>query len=197
LGDAWGQTSHLDIDKLMATNEKKKKEFRLLGFNKGQVIFKEDQAATHAYLIRSGKVAIYKDVDGHKVFVAFMVPGQILGEMAIITGESRSATAEAAEYSELLVMDQDTLQNALDDVLPIIKALLNQLITRIKRTDKINPPRAGAVTKSQQRIDELERSIRAIHGEAKDWLLAHPEMDANSKQCLDMISHTCERTLQS
>ncbi len=176
---------------------KKKKEFLQRGFNQGQVIFREDQPATNAYLIRSGKVAIYKNVEGHKVFVAHMIPGQILGEMGIITGEPRTATAEAAEYTELLVMDQETLQNALDDVLPIIKALLNQLISRIKRTDKKNPPRVAAMTRDQQRINELERALRAIHGEAQDWLLAHPNMDANSKKCLNMISYTCEKNLHS
>ncbi len=125
-----------------------KKGFKLLEFNKGQVIFREGQSAKHAYLIRSGKVAIYKDVNGRKVFVAFMVPGQILGEMAIITGEPRSASAEAAEYCELLVMDEKTLQNALNETLPIIKALLNQLIVRINDTDKKKSPPNRGVTKT-------------------------------------------------
>lgn len=174
-----------------------KKGFQILEFNKGQAIFREGQSAKQAYLIRSGKVSIYKDVDGRKVFVAFMVPGQILGEMAIISGEARSASAEAAEFCELLVIDQEILKNALDDTLPIIKALLNQLIARINETDKKNPPRAGAVnvSKSQRRIEELERAVRSIEGEAKDWLLAHPHMDPNSRQCLDIISATCERIL--
>lgn len=163
------------------------------------MIFKEGQSANQAYLIRSGKVSIYKDVDGRKVFVAFMVPGQILGEMAIISGEPRSASAEAAEFCELLVMDQGTLKNALDDTLPIIKALLNQLIVRINETDKKNPPRATAVpiTKNQRRIDELERAIRSIQSETQDWLLAQPNMDPNSRQCLDIISDTCTKILQT
>lgn len=173
-----------------------KKGFKLLEFNKGQVIFREGQTAKHAYLIRSGKVAIYKDVNGRKVFVAFMVPGQILGEMAIITGEPRSASAEAAEFCELLVMDEKTLQNALNDTLPIIKALLNQLIVRINDTDKKNPPRTGASPKQRRRIEELERAIKSIYGEAADWLLAQPNMDPNSRQCLDIISDICRKTLQ-
>lgn len=180
----------------MASEGEQKKGFQLLGFNKGQVIFKEGQSAKHAYLIRSGKVAIYKDVDDRKIFVASMVPGQILGEMAIITGEPRSASAEAAEFTELLVMDQKTLQNALDDTLPIIKALLNQLIVRINETDKKNPPRAGAPNKQQRRMEELERAIKTIHAEAADWLLAHPNMDPNSRQCLDIISTICRKSLQ-
>ncbi len=181
----------------MTQGGEQKKGFQVLEFNKGQVIFREGQSAKHAYLIRSGKVAIYKEVDGRKVFVAFMIPGQILGEMAIISGEPRSASAEAADFCELLVMDKKTLQNALNDTLPIIKALLNQLIARINETDKKNPPRPGAASKNQRRIEELERTIRSIHGEAADWLLAHPNMDPNSRKCLDIITHICERTLRS
>jgi CRP-like cAMP-binding protein len=180
----------------MAYDGEQKKGFQLLGFNKGQVIFREGQSAKNAYLIRSGRVAIYKQVNDRKVFVAFMVPGQILGEMAIITGEHRSASAEAAEFCELLVMDQKTLQNALSDTLPIIKALLNQLIDRINETDKKNPLKTGAATKNQRRVQELERAIRTIHAEAADWLLAHPNMDPNSRQCLDIISNICRKTLQ-
>ena len=180
----------------MTHGGEQKKGFRLIEFNKGQTIFREGQSAKHAYLIRTGKVAIYKDVDNRKVFVAFMVPGQILGEMAIITGEPRSASAEAAEFCELLIMDKQTLQNALQDTLPIIKALLNQLIVRINETDKKNPPKTGAVTKNQRKVAELERAIKSIHGEAADWLLAHPNMDANSKQCLELISNICRKALQ-
>ncbi len=174
-----------------------KQGFRLLEFNKGQAIFKEGQGGRHAYLIRSGKVAIYKEVDGRKVFVAHMVPGQILGEMAIITGEPRSASAEAAEFCELLLMDEKTLHSALDDTLPIIKALLNQLIVRINETDKKHPLGKVGATKNQQRVEELERAVRAIHGEAQDWLLAQPNMDANARKCLDIISTICERAVQS
>lgn len=180
----------------MAHDTDQKKGFQLLGFNRGQVIFREGQSAKQAYLIRAGRVAIYKEVDGRKIFVAHMVPGQILGEMAIITGEPRSASAEAAEFCELLVMDKKTLQNALDDTLPIIKALLNQLITRINETDKKNPPRPGTPTHFQRRIDELEKAVKTIRAEAADWLLAHPNMDPNSRQCLELIGSLCRKTLQ-
>lgn len=181
----------------MTQTLEQKKGFTVLEFNKGQVIFREGDSAKQAYLIRSGKVAIYKDVNGQKNFVAFMVPGQILGEMAIITGEPRSASAEAAEFCELLVMDKKTLQNALGDTLPIIKALLNQLIVRINETDKKNKPLTATTSKDKRRIEELERGLRSILNEAADWQLAQPNMDPNSKQCLDIISTICQRTLRS
>lgn len=181
----------------MTQSSDQKKGFQRLEFNKGQIIFREAQPAKHAYLIRSGKVAIYKDVDGLKVFVAFMFPGQILGEMAIISGEPRSASAEAAEFCELLIIDRKTLQNALNDTLPIIRALLNQLIDRINKTDQKNPPRAGAATKNKRRITELERAIRTIQRESKDCFLTHPTMDPHSRQCLDIINNSCAKILRA
>lgn len=181
----------------MTQTLEQKKGFKLLEFNKGQVIFREGQSAKQAYLIRSGKVAIYKDVNDRKTFVTFMVPGQILGEMAIITGEPRSASAEAAEFCELLVMDKKTLQNALNDTLPIIKALLNQLIVRINETDKKNRPQSMPASKDKRRIEELERGLKAIIDEAADWQLAQPNMDPHSRQCLDIISNISQRTLRS
>lgn len=181
----------------MTQTLEQKKGFKLLEFNKGQVIFREGQSAKKAYLIRSGKVAIYKDINDRKNFVAYMVPGQILGEMAIITGEPRSASAEAAEFCELLVMDKTTLQNALNDTLPIIKALLNQLIVRINETDKKNKPQAMTKNRDQRRIEELERGLKSIIDEAADWQLAQPNMDSQCKQCLDIISNISQRTLRS
>lgn len=65
-----------------------------------------------------------------------MTPGQILGEMAIITGEPRSATAEAKEATELLIINDESFQFLLNKCSPFIKALINQLINRIQATDK-------------------------------------------------------------
>ncbi len=166
-------------------------------FNPGQIIFKEGQPGRHAYLIRTGKVAIFNMVDGHKTQVATMIPGQILGEMAIITGEPRSASAEAEEYCELLVMDKDVLANTLDESLPIIKALLNQMVMRIREADRKNPPEGSHHERGLiNRIHILERTLRSIQDNAADWLLAQPDMDPNARQCLRLISKTCQQNLE-
>lgn len=99
---------------------------------KGQVIFSHGDSGGHAYLIRSGEIALYKTTDGAKQLITHMKPGQILGEMAIITGQPRSATAEALESTELLRIDNETLQFVLNKSTPFIKALINQLIRRIQ-----------------------------------------------------------------
>lgn len=176
---------------------KLKTPIQRLEFNAGKIIFREGQPGHHAYLIRAGKVTIFTTINGRKTKVATMVPGQILGEMAIITGAPRSASAEAAEYCELLVMDKDTLAKTLDETLPIIKALLNQLVKRIQDTERKNPP-AGSERERQliSRIHDLERTMRSIHDNAADWLLAQPDMDPSARQCLQLIRNSCQLQLK-
>ncbi len=177
--------------------EKRSFQFQLIEFNRGQTIFKEGQPGNHAYLIRTGSVSIYKTTEGRKHILSTMVPGQILGEMAIINAEPRSASAEAKEYCQLLVMDEATLTTALDDTLPIIKALLNQLIHRIKETDRKHPVGGNGEDSAQgKRITVLERGIKSIHADIADWLLAQPNMDPGAKQCLNHIARTCQRVMK-
>lgn len=166
-------------------------------FNPGQTIFKEGQSGTHAYLIRTGTVSIYKIVGGKKHHLTTMFPGQILGEMAIINNEPRSASAEAKEYCQLLVMDEKTLTSALEETLPIIKALLNQLIHRIQESDRKHPVGRNERGEIQhKRITTLERGVKSIHADVADWLLALPNMDPSAKQCLQHISKTCQKLMQ-
>jgi len=174
-----------------------KTKIQRLEFNPGQLIFREGQPGHHAYLIRVGKVTIFTTVNGHKTKIATMVPGQILGEMAIITGQPRSASAEAAEYCELLVMDKKTLAKTLDESLPIIKALLNQLVKRIQETERNNPPEGSERERELvSRIHSLERAMRSINDNAADWLLAQPDMDPSARQCLQLIRNTCQLQLE-
>jgi CRP-like cAMP-binding protein/thioredoxin reductase/Fe-S-cluster-containing hydrogenase component 2 len=76
---------------------------------KGQVIFKEGDAADNLYFVRKGSVKISrKDKQGEDVVQTYLPAGSIFGEMAVIDGSPRSATVTAAVQSELLSLDKDT-----------------------------------------------------------------------------------------
>lgn len=184
-------------DQADSSEQKKPFQFQLAEFNPGQNIFKEGQTGRHAYLIRTGTVLIYKTVAGQKHDLATMVPGQILGEMAIINNEPRSASAEAKEYCQLLVMDEATLTTALEDTLPIIKALLKQLIHRIKETDQKHPVGHNNERDDQhKKIMKFERGVKAINADIADWLMALPNMEPGPKQCMEHIAKTCKKLLE-
>ena len=83
-------------------------------FMRGDEIFTQGERAKALYLIQSGEVQIEQRPDsGDTVKLARLGAGAHFGEMAFIDGENRSASATAAEQTELIVFDYDKLSDIL------------------------------------------------------------------------------------
>ena len=68
----------------------------IVTFKKGDVIFRQDDRENFMYEILSGTVGIYKEFETERENkVAELSSGQFLGEMELVEGEPRSATAVA------------------------------------------------------------------------------------------------------
>lgn len=74
--------------------------------SKEQVLFNEGEEGNALYIIRRGKVRIFKPATQGKAEVEIAVLGakQFFGEMALIAEQKRSATAVTVEDSELYVL---------------------------------------------------------------------------------------------
>jgi len=62
----------------------------------GDVIFEEGSTGRELYVVLDGEVEIAKINDGRKNVIVTLGKGEFFGEMAVIDGSSRSATAIAA-----------------------------------------------------------------------------------------------------
>jgi CRP-like cAMP-binding protein len=73
----------------------------------GTILFREGDKGTYMCLIIEGKIDVYKE-DHHdrEKIVAVIGSGKTLGEMAIIDGEPRSATAIVAEPTVLTILTE-------------------------------------------------------------------------------------------
>ena len=74
-------------------------------FDVGDYLFKEGDTGEEAYLIKSGQIKISKQ-DGENGFktLATVGKGNIVGEMALIDGTPRAATAICAEPVTVVVV---------------------------------------------------------------------------------------------
>lgn len=66
-------------------------------FPAGSIIFKEGSVGSHAYVIESGKMAIWREVNGERRTLGIVAEGSIFGEMALIDNQPRMASASAAD----------------------------------------------------------------------------------------------------
>src|SRR6201986_5261758 len=62
----------------------------------GDVIFEEGSTGRELYVVLDGQVEIAKINDGRKTVIVTLGKGEFFGEMAVIDGSARSATALAA-----------------------------------------------------------------------------------------------------
>jgi len=78
-------------------------------FAAGRLIFHEGQPSDFAFLIVSGKVFLTKASPEGTLRLATLGPGEMFGEMGIVDGSVRSATATAGDDTVLEVFDKDRL----------------------------------------------------------------------------------------
>lgn len=76
-------------------------------FDKGALIFSQGDPGDALYGIASGKVRILTSDDkGHEVFLNLLGPGDTFGEIALLDGLERTASAVAVEPSTLVVISR-------------------------------------------------------------------------------------------
>ncbi len=61
----------------------------------GETIFVEGDKGDSMFVIARGAVQVFKDVGGKELLVGVLGGGEIIGEMALLTGQPRTATAKA------------------------------------------------------------------------------------------------------
>lgn len=76
-------------------------------FKKGKLIIEEGSRGTAAYIISAGKVQVFRTKDGVKVPLAVLGENQIFGEMGMLDDRPRSASVEALEDTEAVVVGPD------------------------------------------------------------------------------------------
>lgn len=101
-------------------------------FHKGQVIYKEGQSSNEAYIIKQGAVALYRISGNKRINLGILRPGQIFGEMGVITEERRTASAEALEYTETIVLDQGLLHTLLLKSPRPVQIITTYLVERVR-----------------------------------------------------------------
>jgi CRP/FNR family cyclic AMP-dependent transcriptional regulator len=106
-------------------------------FAAGEILFREGEHGDEMYVIQSGLVQILKRVgEGHRA-LAMLGPGEFLGDMAILNGRPRTATALVLEHARCLVIDRATLEQMVTTNAEIALRLVKNLARRLASADEM------------------------------------------------------------
>jgi CRP/FNR family cyclic AMP-dependent transcriptional regulator len=106
-------------------------------FQPGEVLFREDERGDVMYVIQAGAVRITKQVAGTDKTLAVLGPGEFLGEMAILNGKPRTATAVVLEPTRCLEIEARTLESMIAKNAEIAIRLVKKLAKRLDSADTL------------------------------------------------------------
>lgn len=107
---------------------------RLRAYRKGDVLFHKDDPGTTLFLVKAGRVKISAfSSEGKEAVFTVHGPGDVFGELALLDGAPRSATATALESSRLFTLDRIAFVSFLRDQPEASLVLLGELAARVRR----------------------------------------------------------------
>ncbi len=106
-------------------------------FRAGDVLFREGERGEDMYVIQSGLVQILKRVGEAERPLAILGRGEFLGEMAILNGKPRTATAVVVEDARCLVIDAAMLEQMIANNAEIALRLVKKLARRLDSADEL------------------------------------------------------------
>lgn len=103
-------------------------------FKKGQLIFHQGDRGDALYVVAEGLVKIFVTSEqGDEMVLVTLGRQDTFGELAIVDGGARSASAEVLERTRLLVLTRQTLFDLLREHPPLTDALLRTLGAWLRR----------------------------------------------------------------
>jgi CRP/FNR family transcriptional regulator, cyclic AMP receptor protein len=106
-------------------------------FDRAELLLRADSAGDDVALVVSGSVRLVAyGVDGREVLLAIRGPGELIGEMAALSGQRRTASAVAMEDVEAGFLHSDEFRDYLRDHPDAALVLIRTLVRRLSASTR-------------------------------------------------------------
>ena len=139
----------------------------------GEVIFAPGDSGDAMYIVESGQVELIKEDEQRRETLARLIPGDFFGEMALLTGQSRTVTACAVSHSNLWVLYRTDFDSMLVKHPGLTVALSSVLRERLSQAEGSFIPAhlhnialLGGLSRAQ--LEELNERLQALTYQSGD-----------------------------
>jgi len=120
--------------------------FREVTVPEGYQFIIQDEEDPTLYVLASGKAEVYRtDIDGNWMHIAYLEPGEPIGEMGYFQGGRRTASVRTIERCELLCASYEDLTHYFENVPRVAHAFMTLVQQRQREIDRIQ----GSFNKEQ------------------------------------------------
>jgi CRP/FNR family cyclic AMP-dependent transcriptional regulator len=103
----------------------------------GEVLFREGEMGDEMFVIQTGSVRVTKKVGQSQKTLALLGPGEFVGEMSILNGKPRTATATVVDSGMCLIISAKTLEAMVAKNAEIAMRLIKKLSARLDSADTL------------------------------------------------------------
>jgi CRP/FNR family cyclic AMP-dependent transcriptional regulator len=98
----------------------------------GETFYTPEDATEKLFILKKGRVRIFKTSDGRELTLTEIEPGTVFGEMALTAQRLQGAYAEAIESSILVSMSRSDLERIIEEKPQVGIRLINLLSERLR-----------------------------------------------------------------
>jgi CRP-like cAMP-binding protein len=145
-------------------------------FDVGDTVIEEGAMGLGMFVITSGRVEVFKQGDSGKVVLGAMEEGEVLGEIALIDDQPRSASAVAETRTECLLLTRDSFETLVKKepdvawcVVPVLAERIRELHERaVEAEERLKSAQAARVTTAPPDSSEKKAGAEDTPGAADD-----------------------------
>src|SRR5271155_4299079 len=159
-------------------------EFDWFSLPGGQILFNRGDQDDSLYVVLSGRLgAFLHNEEGKEILIRQMGSGETVGEMALLSGELRSATVLALRDTELAGLSKSAFEKLVQQHPKVLRFITDLLVQRLREPPRLDGPRLAPRTVA---IFPLDREL-ASSDFARSFSKAFEEMGLRTA----MLDHSC------
>ncbi|KJC64802.1 transcriptional regulator, Crp/Fnr family [Agreia bicolorata] len=106
----------------------------VVALSRGELLFEEGTASAHFYIVRSGRIRIARrSPEGNELGLSVVEGGGTIGDLSVMDGLARSATAESIDEAEVIAVPADRIRNLLTSSPEALMSVVEELASIVRR----------------------------------------------------------------
>lgn len=156
---------------------------QFLEFGPGAVIFRQGDQGDRLYLVKSGVLEVVaQPADGSEPMpVAYLGPGEVLGELALLTGSTRTATVRSPEHAELFMLEKPVFHDLMETLPALPRNMCLVLAKRLEATTLKIPRQTAKQLQGNLKFFDLATVIQTLIGSRQTGVLTVTQEEGRQK----------------